>query len=64
MLAGRSYDQIASAVGYANRGTAHRVVAKALAQRLVDDVDQLREFELAGWTPSKRRCGLRRRRVT
>jgi hypothetical protein len=34
-------------VGYANRGTAHRVVAKALAQRLVDDVDQLRELELA-----------------
>jgi hypothetical protein len=47
MLAGHSYDQIARAVGYANRGTAHRVVAKALAERLADNIDQLRELELA-----------------
>ncbi len=47
MLKGRSYDQIAHEVGYANRGTAHRVVAKALAQRLADHIDQLRELELA-----------------
>ncbi len=47
MLAGCSYDQIAREVGYANRGTAHRVVAKALATRLADDIDQLREMELA-----------------
>jgi hypothetical protein len=47
MLKGRSYDQIAREVGYANRGTAHRVVAKALSERLADDIDQLRELELA-----------------
>lgn len=47
MLKGCSYDQIAREVGYANRGTAHRVVAKALAERLADDIDQLRELELA-----------------
>ncbi len=44
---GKTYDQIAREVGYANRGTAHRVVMKALADRLLDDVEELREFEAA-----------------
>ena len=43
---GRTYDQIAKAVGYANRGTAHRVVTKALAERLVDGIDELRDIEV------------------
>jgi hypothetical protein len=47
MLKGRSYDQIAREVGYANCGAAHRVVAKAWSERLADDIDQLREMELA-----------------
>ena len=47
ILAGCSYEQFAREVGYANRGTAHRVVAKALSERLADDIDQLREMELA-----------------
>ena len=42
---GKTYDQIAREVGYANRGTAHRVVMKAFADRLVDAVDALRELE-------------------
>jgi hypothetical protein len=46
-LHGKSYDQIAREVGYANRGTAHRVVANALADRLVDGIDELREWEAA-----------------
>jgi hypothetical protein len=46
-LHGKTYDQIAREVGYANRGTAHRVVMKALADRLVEDIDALREFEAA-----------------
>ncbi len=46
-LHGKTYDQIAREVGYANRGTAHRVVRKALADRLVDNIDELREFEAA-----------------
>ncbi len=42
-----SYDQIAREVGYANRGTAHRVVAKALSERLADNIDELRAMEIA-----------------
>jgi hypothetical protein len=45
-LEGHPYDDIAKEVGYANRGTAHRVVHKALAAREVEAVDLLRETEL------------------
>jgi transposase-like protein len=44
---GKTYDQIAREVGYANRGTAHRTVSQALTQRLSDDSDQHRELEAA-----------------
>jgi hypothetical protein len=44
---GKSYDAVARAVGFANRGTAHRVVTKALAERLVDGIDDLRDVEVA-----------------
>jgi hypothetical protein len=33
--------------GFANRGTAHRVVTKALAERLIDGIDELRDTEVA-----------------
>jgi hypothetical protein len=44
---GMTYDQVAQAVGYANRGTVHRVVTKALSERLIDGIDDLRHVELA-----------------
>jgi hypothetical protein len=43
---GRSYDEIAHEVGYSHRGSAHRAVSKALAEREVDAVDQLRHTEI------------------
>jgi hypothetical protein len=44
---GKTYDQVARAVGFANRGTAHRVVTKALSERLMVGIDELRDIELA-----------------
>ena len=43
---GHDYDAIAKEVGYSNRGTAWRVVQKALTQRIADGVDELRQVEL------------------
>lgn len=45
-ISGHDYDTIAREVGYSNRGTAHRTVQKALRQRTVEGVDQLREVEV------------------
>src|SRR4051794_10994308 len=45
-LEGRSYDEIASAVGYSHRGSAHRSVTKALAERQVEAVGELRRTEV------------------
>jgi hypothetical protein len=45
-LLGRSYDSIALEVGYANRGNAWRTVQKALNERVVEGVDELRALEL------------------
>ena len=44
--AGHDYESIAKQVGYTNRGTAFRVVQKALTARVVDGVDALRRVEL------------------
>lgn len=44
---GMSYEQIAKAVGYSHRGSAHRAVFKALNEREVEDVDGLRALESA-----------------
>lgn len=44
---GRSYDEIAREVGYSHRGSAHRVVYKALAEREVEAVDDLCQMGLA-----------------
>lgn len=46
-LAGHSYDEIALEVGFANRGTAWRVVQDALNSRITEAVTEYRELELA-----------------
>jgi hypothetical protein len=43
---GLSFDQIAKDVGYSHRGSAHRAVSKALAEREVHAVEELRQVEL------------------
>jgi len=45
-LQGMNYDDIAREVGYANRGTAHRVLQKALSARTAEGVDLLRVMEV------------------
>jgi hypothetical protein len=44
--AGHTYDQIATELGYANRGTVYRVVANALETQTVDAVKGLRSLEV------------------
>jgi len=46
-LGGHCYDDIAAEVGYANRGTAWRVVNDALRGELVEGVQDYRRLELA-----------------
>jgi hypothetical protein len=46
-LAGYSYDDIATEVGYANRGTAWHVVAAALTRHTMESVENYRQIELA-----------------
>jgi transposase-like protein len=46
-IEGCTYDQIAAEVGYANRGTAYKVVQAALGARTVAGVDALRSVESA-----------------
>jgi hypothetical protein len=43
---GLGYAEIAQAVGYANKGTAHKVIAQALEAREAQDVDLLRHLHL------------------
>ncbi len=42
-----TYEQIAAKLGYANRGTVHRVVLEALKTQTVEAVEQLRNLEVA-----------------
>ncbi len=44
---GHTNASIAREVGYANRGTAYRVVRQALDERVADNVDELRATEVA-----------------
>ena len=44
--AGHTYDQIATELGYANRGTVYRVVANALETQTVEAVENLRSLEV------------------
>ncbi len=43
---GRTYQQIADELGYANRGTVHRLVRQALEAEQVDSVERLRQVEV------------------
>jgi hypothetical protein len=45
-VAGRPYAAIAAEVGFAHRATAYKTVQRALAERAVAAVDQLRRLEL------------------
>lgn len=45
-LRGTTYEQIAAALGYANRGTVYRIVKNALADREVESIDELRRVEV------------------
>jgi len=42
---GQTYQQVADYLGYANRGTVHRLVSQALASQQVEAVGSLRELE-------------------
>ncbi len=44
---GKTYTQIASEVGFANKSSARKAVVAALASREVDAVDDLRRLEVA-----------------
>jgi len=43
---GNTYGQIAAELGYANRGTVHRIVREALETQQVQSVELLREVEV------------------
>lgn len=43
---GLTYEQIADALGYANRGTVYRMVGRALEAQTVEAVDALRALEV------------------
>lgn len=43
---GLSYDEIARAVGYSHRGSAHRAVFKAIAEHEAEEVEVLRTMEM------------------
>lgn len=43
---GQTYQQVADTLGYANKGTVHRLVRKALVAHEVDEVDSYRHTEL------------------
>jgi hypothetical protein len=45
-LIGHTYQAIADELGYASRGTVHRIVKTALADHEMDSVDELRQLEL------------------
>ena len=44
---GATFESIARRVGYANRGTAHRVVTAAYQHRIIEDIDFHRTMEVA-----------------
>ena len=43
---GRTYQQIADELGYANRGTVHRIVREVLEAQQAENVELLREVEV------------------
>ncbi|WP_432559264.1 hypothetical protein [Granulicoccus sp. GXG6511] len=44
-MAGKTYQQIADLLGYANKGTVHRILTNALTEHEVDSIDELRFLE-------------------
>jgi transposase-like protein len=44
--AGLTYEQIASELGYANRGTVYRIISEALKTQTLEAVGQLRSLEI------------------
>lgn len=44
--AGCTFDQIAKKVGFAHRGTAHRMVTEAFRERIDEDIDTHRRLEV------------------
>jgi hypothetical protein len=44
---GCTFDEVARRVGFAHRGTAHKVVNAALRERIAEDVDEYRRLEVA-----------------
>jgi len=44
---GRTYQQVADELGYANKGTVHHLVQQELGAQLVESVDELRQTEVA-----------------
>ena len=53
---GMSYDEIAKAVGYSNRGGAYKAVSAALRAKQVEAVDELRVVELERLDALQRSC--------
>ena len=53
---GMSYDEIAEAVGYSNRGGAHKAVSAALRAQQAEPVDELRQFECERLDALQRSC--------
>ncbi len=47
VLAGLTYQEVADQLGYANRGTVHRIVQQALDRHEAQTLKELRELELA-----------------
>ena len=47
VLTGRTYRQVADAMGYANRGTVYRIVQEAVKAQEVDSIADLRALEVA-----------------
>jgi hypothetical protein len=46
-LAGKKFDEIAEIVGYTNRGTAYETVMRALKRETVEDIEEIRNVEIA-----------------
>ena len=61
---GGGYAEIAREVGYANKGTAHKVIAEALEARESRTSTSCARSLTCGSKPCTRRCGQPPRRVT
>lgn len=53
---GCTYQQIADRVGYANRGTVHRIVTTAFNEQIADDIEVYRRIEYEALNRVLRSC--------